>query len=631
MLALSWVGGLLRRRPLRLVGAAAGIALAVALLGSLGAFLGAAKADMTRRAVTGVGVDWQVEAQPGADPTAVLAATRADAHVSTAVPVPFADTAGLQATIGATTQSTGPGQVLGLPPGYARLFPAEIRVLAGRAEGVLLVQQTAANLHAAPGDTVDIGRAGQAPARVRVTGVVDLPQADSLFQKVGAPPGAQPLAPPDNVVLLPEHDWHTLFDTLAADRPEHVRFQVHARLRRRLPHDPAAAFGAATGAARHLEAQLAGSGLVGDNLAAALDAARSDALYAQILFVVLGLPGAVLAGLLTRAVATAGAARRRREFALLRARGASAATVQRLSAAEAAAVAIVGCLVGLAAALAVGRVAFGSATFGGTRLAGLVWAATSVGVGTVIAVLTVALPARRQARALSVSSARASVGRAQRPAALRFGADLWLLSSAALVFWATSRAGYKLVLAPEGVPTVSVSYWSLAGPLLLWIGAGLVAWRAADTILGPGAPLLRRLLRPVAHNLSAPVTATLTRRRRTLGGATVLVALSIAFAASTAVFNATYRHQVAPDHRRRRRGHRAPGRPPRRLGRDVAGAHSGGATRRSPRAPLRVCRRRPPGSLRRRPPHHHPRDPSAGRLLRRRRRPPAHGHPGPPA
>src|SRR5207244_6289850 len=66
-----------------------------------------------------------------------------------------------------------------------------------------------------------------------------------------------------------------------------------------------------------------------------------------------------------------------------------------------------------------------------------------------------------------------------------------------------------------------------------------------DTILGPGAPLLRRLLRPVAHNLSAPVTATLTRRRQTLGGATVLVALSFAFAASTAVFNATYRHQVA--------------------------------------------------------------------------------------
>ena len=33
--------------------------------------------------------------------------------------------------------------------------------------------------------------------------MVDLPQADTLFQKVGAPAQSQPTAPPDNVLLLP--------------------------------------------------------------------------------------------------------------------------------------------------------------------------------------------------------------------------------------------------------------------------------------------------------------------------------------------------------------------------------------------------------------------------------------------
>ena len=57
---------------------------------------------------------------------------------------------------------------------------------------------TAANLHAGPGDTIRIERAGQPPMTVAVAGVVDLPFANSLFQKVGAPSGAQPSAPPDN-------------------------------------------------------------------------------------------------------------------------------------------------------------------------------------------------------------------------------------------------------------------------------------------------------------------------------------------------------------------------------------------------------------------------------------------------
>ena len=187
----------------RLAAAALGVSFAVALLAAMGSFLGASKATMTQRSTQQVAVDWQVETQPGADPAAVLAAVRSDPGPATALPVGFATTSGLTSTHGATTLTTGSGRVLGLPPGYQTAFPGEVRQLTGSPGGVLLGQQTAANLHASVGDLISVGRTGLKPVQVRVDGIVDLPQADSLFQKVGALPGAQPTAPPDNVLLLP--------------------------------------------------------------------------------------------------------------------------------------------------------------------------------------------------------------------------------------------------------------------------------------------------------------------------------------------------------------------------------------------------------------------------------------------
>ncbi|MCW2912753.1 MAG: putative ABC-type transport system involved in lysophospholipase biosynthesis, permease component, partial [Actinomycetia bacterium] len=361
----TWVRGLLRKRAARLTAVAAGIAVAVALLGSLGAFLAVSKATMTARAAGNVPVDWQVEVKAGADPTSVLTTLQSTAGVRHALPVGFGQTTGLT-NAGATTQTTGAGVVLGVPDGYAQTFPGELRSLAGSGTGVLLAQQTAANLHARPGDTVTIGRAGLPPVRIRVDGVVDLPQADSLFQKVGAPVGSQPVAPPDNVLLVPQSQWHQLFDPLATARPDLVTQQIHVSRTHQLPADPAAAFTAVTASAHNFEARTSGGAVVGDNLGAALGAARQDAAYSQVLFLFLGLPGAVLAGLLTAAVTGAGATRRRREQALLRTRGASSRQLMLLAAVEAAVVGIVGSLVGLAGAALVGTLAFGSARFGAT-------------------------------------------------------------------------------------------------------------------------------------------------------------------------------------------------------------------------------------------------------------------------
>ncbi|HEY3716198.1 MAG TPA: ABC transporter permease [Jatrophihabitantaceae bacterium] len=542
-----WLLGMLRRRPGRLIGTAVGIALAVALLASLGSFLAHAKATMTSRAVRGVTVDWQVQVHSGANAAGVAQAVRSTAGVRARDTVGFARTPGLAATTAGSTQTTGAGVVLGLPADYRSAFPGELRTLVGTDSGVLLAQQTAANLHAAPGDTISIARAGLPPVPVRVSGVVDLPQADSLFQTVGAPAGSQPSAPPDNVVLLPSPLWSQVFSPLAAARPDLVGTQIHVGLDHRLPSDPASAYTHVLAAAHNLEARAAGSAQVGDNLAAALDAARQDAAYAQVLFVFLGLPGALLAGLLTATLAASGATRRRAEQALLRARGATAAQLMRLAAIEAGVTGTLGAALGLGAAAVVGQVAFGSAAFGTTASSAAVWSGTSAAVGLLIAAAAVLAPARRALRQETVSAGRSAVGALHYPAWARYGLDAGALIVAGLVFTATSRNGYQIVLAPEGVPTISVSYWAFLGPALLWLGGGLLAWRLADGALGRGRPVLARALRPFTQRLSGVVAGGMSRQRRPLVRAIVLLGLAVCFAVSTATFNATYRKQAEAD------------------------------------------------------------------------------------
>ncbi|MEZ0448333.1 ABC transporter permease [Cellulomonas sp. ICMP 17802] len=545
-MTVVWLRGLLRHRPGSILAAAAGVGVAVALLACLGSFLAASKATMTARAAGGVGVDWQVQVAADVSPAAVDAAVQAEPGTRATSVVTFASTPGLTTTAGGTTQSTGPGKVLGLGADYATRFPAEIRLLTGDATGALLAQQTAANLHAGPGDTVLIARAGLDPASVRVSGVVELPLADSLFQTVGAPPGSGATAPPDNVILLPSAVFADVMAPVAAVHPEQLGAQVHVQRSHTLPADPAAAYAAATGAAHHMDVTLAGAGQVGDNLGATLDAARQDALYAQALFLFLGLPGAVLAGLLTSMITGTGATRRSLEQALLRTRGASLADLTRLAAVEAALVGVAGGALGLVASLLVGRLGFGSWGFGGGRAA-WAWTALAVLVGLVVAALTVLVPARRGARSQTVAAGRAVTGRAAQPRWMRWWLDGLLLAGAGSILWLTRSAGYALVLAPEGVPQLSVSYWVFAGPALLWAGAALLTWRLVDLLLTRGRPVLVRALRPVAGPLAGTVAATLVRQRRPVAHAVVLLTLALSFAASTATFNATYRQQAEVD------------------------------------------------------------------------------------
>src|ERR1700730_14161453 len=190
MLTMIWLKGLFSYRSGRLLGAVVGVALTVALLASIGGFIASSGASMTKRAISDVPLDWQIQLSPGTDASSVTNAVGKSTAYTALEEVGYASTAGFIASTNGTSQTTGPGKVLGISTRYHQLFPAELRLLIGSLDGVLVAQQTAANLHVAVGDTITIQRIGLPAFKVKIDGVVDLPNADSLFQAVGVPAGA---------------------------------------------------------------------------------------------------------------------------------------------------------------------------------------------------------------------------------------------------------------------------------------------------------------------------------------------------------------------------------------------------------------------------------------------------------
>lgn len=542
-ISFIWLSGLVRRRASLMLPATLGISLTIALLAILGIFINSSAATMTQRAVGDVAVDWQIEIVNGANPAAVERQLRHAVRVRTVDPVGYASVSGFTTSSGGTTQTTGAGKVLGITPTYWADFPGELRRMLGRTDGILIAQQTAANLHVGVGDTVSINRTGLPPVTARIDGVIDLPQADALFQAVGVPAAASPRAPPDNVMVVPMDIWRQWFASQATAPSGAALMQLHVRLDHSLPPDPSAAFVYVQKLAHNFEARATGTAVVGNNLAARLDGVREDALYARVLFLFLGLPGAILAIILTFAVSAVGGDRRRREQALLRVRGATTASILRLQSLEAL---VVSALAVITALFVVWAISLWMVSLDlGPRQT--VVTLTALAVGIITALAAVILPAWRETRESPGRAGRARVGRAETPFWERTWIDVVLLVIAGAVYWRAAASGYQIVLAPEGVAQTSVSYEAFVAPLALWIGVGLLITRLSRHGLIGGRRLVERVFRPIAGSMSPIVAASASRQARLITRGVVLATLAFSFAVSTAVFNTTYNMQLTVD------------------------------------------------------------------------------------
>ena len=534
----------LLRTPGRTLTRALVLAASAALLAAMVLFIGHSLRTMSATAVRSVPIDWQGPVASAGAAERVAGAVAQQPGVAAALPVATAPFAGAEHAAPFGKIRAGAGSVLAVPPGYERSF-STLRLLHGslQAGGVVLDQQLAATLQAAVGDTVTLTpRPGAATVALRVTGIAVVSAADTLFQALNPQVGPAPAQPPADIAVIPFATFTKLYaPALASIAPPNaaaaavpgaaqgVSWQVQAQVDPRALHgSPQSALNQSTRIRNRVERSLPGRVQFVDNLSDTLTSAAGDALYAEALYIMLAVPGA-LVGLGLAYLAALGAVERdRRILRLLRARGASRRKLLGLAAIESAFVgALAGGLGALVALLSVWWLV-------GGQLSTWPWAlAVSLAVG---------LLGSFAGRVAAGVGALAEEQRAAKPLWQRLWLDVIALGVSGLVYWLTARTGFSAVVNPDSNPTLSLSVYMFLAPALLWIGATLLLVRVRGRIFELLAP--RRATRPRDFLL-----VSAARRAAAINRGLVVVTLLLAFAVNLSVFSATWNQQSLVDAR----------------------------------------------------------------------------------
>ncbi len=533
------------------------LAAAVALLGSMLLFVGHSLRTMTGSAVRSVPLDWQGPVSSYAQARRVAAGVGAQPGIRQASPAATAPFASASHRGAGGTTNAGSGQVLAVPPDYSSHIQT-FRLLQGslRAGAIVLDQQLAATLQAHIGDTVTlVPRPGARPQRYRVSGVGLISAPDVVFQPLNPLLGPAPAQPPANAAIMP---LGTFAATLGRELPSvssatgaaavpgaqtGVQWQVQAQVDPAgLGNSPGQAYTRAGQIVHRVERALPGQVVFVDNLSDQLNTAAGDALYAETLYIMLAVPGALVALGLAYLAALGTVDRDRRDLALLRARGATRRDLILMAGAESSIIGLLAGLIGAGGALAaVSLIITGGVGLTPAR------AATTIGACLVLAIAG-ALAARMGATAsvwrASVTQGRRSVQRAHKPLWQRLYLDIAALALSGLIYWLTASTGFSAVLNPDSNPTLSLSVYMFFAPALLWVGATLLLVRLRGRALAWGAA---KAAGGRANSPRAFLLASAGRRGAAINRGLLVVGLLLAFGVNLGLFTATYDQQANVD------------------------------------------------------------------------------------
>jgi putative ABC transport system permease protein len=535
------------------------VAAAVALLAGMLLFIGHSLRTASGSAVRQVSLDWQGPVASYKQDLRVAKAVARQSGIQQASATATAPFASSTHSGPAGNSKTSQGAVLAVPSGYDRHIHT-FRLLSGSLKpgGVVLDQQMAATLQARVGDTVTlVPRPGMPPQRFTVSGVALITAPDQVFQPLNPSVGPAPAQPPENAVIMEVGTFQRTIGRVLApittasatsnSQPgaqKGVQWEVQAQL------DPAPLSAGSPSAALKLadqtrlrvERSLPGQIQFVDNLSDSLNTAAGDSMYAQALYILLAVPGALVALGVAYLAALGTSERDRRDLALLRARGARRRDLLALAAAESIAIGLVAGLVGAG-------IAFGAVQLlvsGGAHLTtgrAIVTVAASVALG-ILGAGAARIAATESVLRRSVAEGRRTALRERAPAWRRYYLDLVALALSGLIYWLTIRTGFAAVINPDANPTLSLSIYMFFGPALLWIGATLLLVR----LRGRGLEWLAR--RASARNrgsLASFLLASAGRRGTAINRGLVVVGLLLAFGVSLAIFSATYDQQARVD------------------------------------------------------------------------------------
>jgi putative ABC transport system permease protein len=544
------------RSPGRTVVRVLTLAAAVGLLGAMLLFVGHSLGTMTGAAARSVPLDWQGPVGSYRAATRVAAGVARQPGVAEAVPAATAPFAGLEhasPTVG--TIRSGAGSILAVPPGYLAHLDA-FRFLRGslRPGEIALDQQLAATLQAQPGDTVLLTpKRGVAPLRLRVSAIALVTAPDVLFQPLNPLLGPAPAQPPADIAILPLATFaarvapalpaiSALGASAVPGSQTGTQWQVQAQAdRAALTGSPAHALAQATGIRNRVERSLPGQVVFVDNLADQLNTAAGDALYAETLYIMLAVPGALVALGLAYLAALGTVERDRQSLALLRARGARRRDLIALALLESLVLGILAGAAGTILALLAVHLAGAGGGVGAFRLFSTFGVCVALAAaGAAAARIGTGIAAFRG----TVGEGRRSVRRTGKPLWQRLYLDLLCLAVAGLVYWLTARTGFSAVVNPDSNPTLSLSVYMFLAPALLWIGAALLLVRLRGRLLTWTAA---RVAGSRASTPAGFLLASASRRGAALNRGLLVLGLLLAFGVNLGIFAATYDQQARVD------------------------------------------------------------------------------------
>ena len=431
---------------------------------------------------------------------------------------------------------------------YQQAHPA-IRIVHGSmssGDGASVSSELLRALGQRPGGALDLalpGRVGRLP--LTITGEADLSHADALFASRKASKLEDVLYVPFAVVVTPrmfERAVIPAFRTASATPGTIVKSlpasELDLRIERSQLHgNPGVALAQTRAIARAVHRVASDQVALIDNISNALEVARDDAAVGKRMFAFLGLPGILVAALLTAFGTHLFAEAQRREQATLRLHGAGHVQLLRFLALSAAVLAAAGSITGVAAGLLAARAVIGRATLAAVPNRALVQsAAFAACAGFAVTAVALYVSGRRFLHQ-EVIEERRELSIARRPVWQRWWLDIVLL------FTATATALLDRVASPVEHASVAAGRSfalptrRLFAPMAILAGSVLVAARILQWVASRRAPAPGN---GFGSFVAGTFRRSLARRAAELAPAITIVALIAGLTANTATFAATY-------------------------------------------------------------------------------------------
>lgn len=542
-----------------------GLVLAVGLFSGILFFVDASASRMTQAAIKPVAVDMQVRstlAHPDLKPlhTALLS----EQFVKSAEPVIIADFTSISLPVGG--QTTTPGKVFVLQPSYYAVSDA-LKILSGSASssGVMISQTTANDLGLSIGDPVAIYFDQlSSPYVTTVSGVVDPSGAYFLFASTDPAHEGEYNPVPYDIFITPD-TWEADLavaltnPVLAGDtnakpvQPQKPLYELHVETDHTLlPADPTKAGKFVDVMRRSFEKQFPGEIKITNNLADALKQAKSDILWAKLLFLFLGMPGVTLAAYLSKYATDLLTGPQKQEIGLLRARGASPRQILLSMGMTSFLIALVGTILGILGGLVTTALLFGAGAVGptvlGTYLQSVLYAFVA---GLVLTGTATYLPVRATLQEEISHERRQAEHKTRPPFWARAYLDIISLVIAGIIFWImrSPTTGIGFTPTDSESSSLALGFFVFLAPFFMWVGLTLTLSRILSGGVSRGSAVIKRMLRSVFGDLGQMAGKSITRRAPKIASAVVIVSLALSFGVSLGVFINTYQVQKTKDAR----------------------------------------------------------------------------------